>query len=112
MTRPITPQLKYARDAQAVAAPVLVGRLYILALWEGVCRQAHIPTYLFPTPSEIAIRFVQQWPVLLHALSATLIVFSQAFLISVVLGTLIAFVFVQSRIVEMLSVPLCRLRCR
>jgi NitT/TauT family transport system permease protein len=84
--------------------PALVG-VFILALWEGVCREAHIPTYLFPTPSEIAIRFVQQWSVLLHALTATLIVFSQAFLISVVLGTLIAFVFVQSRVVEMCLFP-------
>jgi NitT/TauT family transport system permease protein len=91
------------RFARAVP-PALVGVL-ILALWEGVCRGAHIPVYLFPTPSEIAIRFVQQWSVLLHALNATLIVFSQAFLISVILGTLIAFVFVQSKIVEMCLFP-------
>jgi NitT/TauT family transport system permease protein len=84
--------------------PALVGIL-MLVVWEGVCRAAHVPPYLFPTPSEIAIRFVQQWTVLVHALSATLVVTFQAFLISVILGTLIAFLFVQSKVIEMCLFP-------
>jgi NitT/TauT family transport system permease protein len=86
------------------AAPIVVG-LIVLAIWEFGCRAAHIPPYLFPTPSEIAVSLYTQWPVLLHALWSTLIVTFEAFIVSVVVGTLIAFVFVQSRIVELSLFP-------
>ena len=81
------------------AAPVAVG-LLILALWEGACRFVHVPPYLFPTPSAIALRLVEQWPVLLRALGSTLLITVQAFVLAVVLGTLIAFVFVQNKLIE------------
>jgi NitT/TauT family transport system permease protein len=81
------------------AAPVAVG-LLILALWEGACRFGHVPPYLFPTPSAIALRLVEQWPVLLRALGSTLLITVQAFVLAVVLGTLIAFVFVQNKLIE------------
>ncbi len=81
------------------AAPVVVG-LLILALWETACRAGHVPAYLFPTPSAIAQRLVEQWPVLLRALGTTLLITLQAFVLAVVLGTLIAFVFVQNKLIE------------
>jgi NitT/TauT family transport system permease protein len=43
---------------------------------------------------------VREWPVLLRALGTTLLITLQAFAIAVVLGTLIAFVFVQSKVIE------------
>jgi NitT/TauT family transport system permease protein len=85
-------------------APIAVGVL-VLALWETVCRQFHVAPYLFPMPSAIAERFISQWPTLFHALGSTLLVTFNAFLISVVLGTLIAFVFVQSKIIEVSLFP-------
>jgi NitT/TauT family transport system permease protein len=85
-------------------APLAVGVVF-LALWEAVCRQFLIPAYLFPMPSAIAGRFIDQWPVLFHALGSTLAVTFDAFLISVVLGTLVAFVFVQSKIIEVSLFP-------
>ncbi len=80
-------------------APIVVG-LLILAVWEGACRFWHVPAYLFPMPSAIAGALVREWPVLLRALGTTLLITLQAFAIAVVLGTLIAFVFVQSKIIE------------
>jgi NitT/TauT family transport system permease protein len=80
-------------------APIVVG-LLILVLWEGACRAWHVPPYLFPMPSAIAGALVREWPVLLRALGTTLLITLQAFVIAVVLGTLIAFVFVQSKIIE------------
>ena len=80
-------------------APIAVG-LLILALWEGACRFWHVPAYLFPMPSAIAAALVREWPVLLRALGTTLLITLQAFAIAVVLGTLIAFVFVQNKIIE------------
>jgi NitT/TauT family transport system permease protein len=81
------------------AAPILVGIL-ILGVWEGACRFWHVPPYLFPTPSAIAVRLVQAWPVLLRALGTTLLITIEAFALAVVLGTLIAFVFVQNKLIE------------
>jgi NitT/TauT family transport system permease protein len=51
-------------------------------------------------PSAIAGALVREWPVLLRALGTTLLITLQAFAIAVVLGTLIAFVFVQSKVIE------------
>jgi NitT/TauT family transport system permease protein len=80
-------------------APIVVG-LLILVLWEGACRFWHVPAYLFPMPSAIGSALVREWPVLLPALGTTLLITLQAFAIAVVLGTLIAFVFVQSKVIE------------
>ena len=86
------------------AAPIVVG-IVLLAAWEIVCRLGHIPTFLFPKPSEIAASLVTQWPVLLRALVSTLIVTLEAFAIAVVAGTLIAFIFVQSKLLEISLFP-------
>ncbi len=90
--------------AVRTAAPIVVGVL-VLALWEIGCRAGHVPTYLFPKPSEIATSLYTQWPVLLHALWSTLLVTIEAFVIAVVVGTLIAFVFVQSKLIEVSFFP-------
>ena len=80
-------------------APVAVG-LLILALWEGACRFWHVPAYPFPTPSAIVAALVRDWAVLVRALGTTLLITLQAFVIAVVLGTFIAFVFVQNKAIE------------
>jgi NitT/TauT family transport system permease protein len=85
--------------AVRMLAPIVVGIL-ILAIWEGACRIWRVPDYLFPTPSAIAHALVRDWDVLLRALGTTLLITLQAFLIAVVLGTLIAFVFVQNKAIE------------
>jgi NitT/TauT family transport system permease protein len=80
-------------------APIIVGIL-ILAVWEGACRFWSVPEYLFPKPSSIAIALVTNWSVLLRALGTTLLITLEAFVVAVVLGTLIAFVFVQNKLIE------------
>lgn len=86
------------------AAPVALG-VAVLLLWEGVCRALAIPAYLFPTPSEIAAAFVTNWAVLLHALWSTVQVTLEALAIATLLGTAVAFVFVQSRLIEICLFP-------
>jgi NitT/TauT family transport system permease protein len=90
--------------AVRTAAPIVVGIL-VLAIWEFGCRAGHVPAYLFPTPSEIAASLYTQWPVLLRALGSTLVVTLEAFIVSVIVGTLIAFVFVQSKLIEVSLFP-------
>ncbi len=100
MIRPLVRHPWFGR----VAAPLGVGVL-VLAAWEGACAHWEVPKYLFPAPSDIAAAFGADWPVLLHGLWSTLRVTLLAFAASVVLGTLVAFLFVQSRLLELSLLP-------
>ena len=84
---------------RAVAAPALTG-IALLGAWEGACRAVALPEVLFPAPSALLRVFASASPPLFRALGSTLQVTLLAFLCAVVIGTLIAFVFVQSRAVE------------
>jgi NitT/TauT family transport system permease protein len=55
---------------------------------------------MFPKPTDIAATLIGDWPTLLKALGMTLRVALQAFAAAIVIGTLIAFLFVQSRAIE------------
>jgi NitT/TauT family transport system permease protein len=87
-----------------IAAPVAVG-IVLFALWEVGCRMASVPVYLFPKPSDVFTSLMNNGPSLLRALLVTLRVTLQAFVAAVILGTLIAFVFVQSRAIEVSLFP-------
>ena len=87
-----------------IVAPLTVGVL-VLAVWQWACGFWEIPPYLFPAPSAILDSFLTNWPVLLHALWSTLRVTLMAFVASVVLGTLVAFLFVQSKLIELSLLP-------
>lgn len=87
-----------------IAAPVAVG-IVLLVVWEFGCRLAQVPVYLFPKPSDIFLSLVQHAPGLLRALGVTLRVTLQAFAAAVVIGTLVAFMFVQSRAIEVSLFP-------
>src|SRR5260221_13007248 len=91
--------LVQSETATSILAPALVG-VALIAFWEIACRVGQVPIYLLPKPSDIAAKFLTDGPALLGALGMTLRVAVQAFIAAVVLGTLIAFLFVQSRIVE------------
>jgi NitT/TauT family transport system permease protein len=91
--------LAQSETAMTIAAPLAVG-LVIVVLWEIVCRSAQVPVFLFPKPSDIAMKLASDWPTLLAALWMTLRVALQAFISAIVIGVLIAFVFVQSRSIE------------
>lgn len=81
-----------------IAAPLAVG-LLVLLTWQFVCRGWDIPVYLFPAPSDVALKLLAVWPELSRALFSTLAVTFEAFALAIVLGTLTAFLFVQSRLI-------------
>ena len=91
--------LAQSETAMTIAAPLAVG-LVIVVLWEIVCRSAQVPVFLFPKPSDVALKLASDWPSLLAALWMTLRVALQAFISAIVVGVLIAFLFVQSRAIE------------
>jgi len=98
--RPLVQQDWFGR----VMAPLTVGVL-ILVAWQAACDYWEVPRYLFPTPMDIADSFAENWPVLLHSLWSTMKVTLMAFAASVIFGTLIAFLFVQSRLIELSLMP-------
>jgi NitT/TauT family transport system permease protein len=82
-----------------IMPPLIVGVL-VLGGWEAGCRIFGIPSYLVPTPSLIAKTFIEDAPALLHSLTITLRVTLIALALSISIGTAIAFLFVQSPIIE------------
>jgi len=91
--------LAQSETAMSIAAPLLVG-VVMIAVWEIACRTFAVPVFLFPKPSDIAAKLISDWPSLLKALGMTLRVALQAFACAIVVGTLVAFAFVQSRAIE------------
>jgi len=79
--------------------PLVVGVL-VLAGWEASCRIFGVPSYLVPSPSEIVTTFIANAPDLLHSLLITLRVTFIALALATAIGTAIAFLFVQSPIIE------------
>jgi NitT/TauT family transport system permease protein len=89
----------YGKKLADLLPPLIVGVL-VLGGWEARCRAFGIPSYLVPTPSLIAKTFVEDAPALLHALTVTVRVTLIALALSISIGTAIAFLFVQSPIIE------------
>jgi len=87
-----------------VIAPLAVG-VALIGLWEFLCDYFEVPPYLFPAPSAILHAFLADYPTLLHALWSTLRITFQAFALAVIFGSLTAFLFVQSRAIELSLLP-------
>jgi NitT/TauT family transport system permease protein len=87
-----------------IVAPLVVGIL-LVSLWQFCCRHFEVPVYLFPAPSDIFESLLENWPDLLHALGSTLKITFAAFALATILGVLTAFLFIQSRWIEMSLLP-------
>jgi NitT/TauT family transport system permease protein len=88
------------RDRFALLLPPVIVGIVILATWEILCRVFEVPPYLFPAPSIVAKSLQTDAASLAYALWMTVRVTLTALALSIVLGSLIAFVFVQSPIIE------------
>jgi len=80
-------------------APVAVGGL-LLGLWEWIVTAYDVPSYLVPSPVLVARTLVSDWHLLSRSLVFTLGITLAALAAAVILGVAIAFVFVQSRVIE------------
>lgn len=87
-----------------VFAPLLVG-LAVLGAWHALVTLNDVPVYLVPSPVAVANALVADWPLLSASLLVTLRIALLALLLALILGVCIAFVFVQSRQVEMSLFP-------
>ncbi len=77
----------------------------LLALWQFMVWFYEVPKYLVPSPTLIAQTLVEDWGFLFNSLLVTLKVTFLAFFLAVLIGTLVAFLFVQSRLVEVSFFP-------
>jgi NitT/TauT family transport system permease protein len=91
-------------DVQRVVYPAMLA-LVLLAVWQAAVTWFQVPAYLVPSPWMTAQTLVTDAPLLLGAAAVTLKITLLAFTAAVVLGTLIAFAFVQSRLIETALFP-------
>jgi NitT/TauT family transport system permease protein len=86
------------------AAPLAVGVL-VLILWHVLVKAFDVPKFLVPGPLLVLETLIADWRLLFTSLLVTLKITFGAFVLAVVLGTTVAFLFVQSRWVEMSLFP-------
>ncbi len=87
-----------------VVWPLAVAVL-LLALWQAAVVAFEVPVFLLPSPLRVAQALVEDAGLLFAALLNTLWITVLAFVLAVMLGTLIAFAFVQSRAIETAFFP-------
>ena len=91
-------------EVQRIVFPVLVA-VVLLALWQGLVVAFNVPHFLVPSPTRVAEVFMADSGLLFGALYNTLKITVLSFLTAVVLGVIVAFTFVQSRIIETALFP-------
>lgn len=82
-----------------LGAPVVVA-LIVIGLWQALVRAFDVPIYLVPAPTDVARALARDWDLLSGSLWVTLEITGLALLAATVLGVLLAFLFVQSRVIE------------
>jgi NitT/TauT family transport system permease protein len=90
--------------AQQVLWPAMVA-VVLLAAWQGLVVGFELPPFLVPSPVRVAQVMVTDAGLLFGALYVTLKITLFAFICATVLGVLIAFAFVQSRVIETALFP-------
>jgi NitT/TauT family transport system permease protein len=91
-------------SAQKIVWPALVA-VVLVALWQGLVVAYDVPVFLVPTPVHVAKVLVTDAALLFGALYTTLKITLFAFTCATLLGVLIAFAFVQSRVIETALFP-------
>lgn len=99
-----SPALLSRPEVQRIFWPLLVAVL-LLGLWQGLVVVFELPVFLVPSPLRVAEVLVTDAGLLFGALYVTLKITLLAFVCAVVLGVVIAFAFVQSRVIEIALFP-------
>ena len=91
-------------QAERVVYPLGVAVL-LLALWQGLVVGFDIQPFLVPSPLRVAQTLVADAPLLFGALLNTLQITLFSFIAATVVGVLVSFAFVQSRLIETALFP-------
>ncbi len=76
-----------------------------LLVWDLVVRLAALPPYILPAPGLVLATLVQDFPLLIASLGATLITTVEGFAVAAIAGLALAFAFTQSRYLEGALLP-------
>lgn len=98
------PPLLQRPEAQRIIYPALVA-VILLGLWQGLVTSLNIPVFLVPSPLRVVQVMVSDAGLLFGALLTTLKITLFAFVCATIVGVLIAFTFVQSRLIETALFP-------
>jgi len=101
--RPSVPLLHRPR-VQRLLLPLLVG-LLLVGGWQALVVGMELPPYLVPSPALMMKTLVADWAVLGGALLVTLKITVLSFIVATVVGVLVSFLFVQSRLIETALFP-------
>ncbi len=91
-------------QAQKFIWPLMVA-VVLVALWQGLVVYLEVPVFLVPSPLRVAQVLVEDAGLLFGALLTTMKITLLAFACATALGVLIAFAFVQSRVIETALFP-------
>lgn len=89
---------------QRVLYPSLVA-VVLVALWQALVVGMELPPYLIPSPLLMMQTLIGDWPTLFASLMITMKITVLSFIVAVVVGVLISFLFVQSRLIETALFP-------
>ncbi|SER84718.1 NitT/TauT family transport system permease protein [Tranquillimonas rosea] len=96
-----------ARKEKITAIGVPLGTaLGLLLLWEAGVTLFGVPTYIAPAPSDVAVAFVEKFPILMQNFWPTLFESVAGFAVGNIAAILIAVAFVHSRHVERAFFPI------
>jgi NitT/TauT family transport system permease protein len=91
-------------SAQKVIWPLLVA-VVLIGLWQGLVVYYDVPGFLVPSPWRVAQVLFTDAELLFGALVTTMKITLLAFICATALGVLVAFAFVQSRVIETALFP-------
>jgi NitT/TauT family transport system permease protein len=87
-----------------IFSPCLLGTMIALA-WQFWVDTNELPSYILPSPILVLNVLISDWTLLSSALMVTLEITFFSFLLAILVGTLIAFVFVQNKTLERVLFP-------
>jgi NitT/TauT family transport system permease protein len=86
------------------AAPLAVG-IVAIVVWHVLVKAFDVAHYIVPSPARVLETLIEDWNLLFGSLLITLKITFGAFFMAVLVGTVVAFLFVQSRWVEVSFFP-------
>ncbi|MBP7566572.1 MAG: ABC transporter permease, partial [Burkholderiaceae bacterium] len=89
---------------QRIVLPLVVA-IVLLGTWQALVTGLKLPPYLVPSPVLMMETLFTDWAPLGMALLVTMKITVLSFVVAVVIGVLISFLFVQSRIIETALFP-------
>jgi len=103
-TAPVSRSLLSQPRVQRVLFPSLVA-VVLIGLWQGLVVAMELPPYLIPSPALMMKTLFADWGVLMGSLFITMKITVLSFVVAVVTGVLISFLFVQNRLIETALFP-------